>query len=189
MSGLLRSRRVRGVTLVELMIAIAVMAVLLMLAVPSFQDFRMRSIVRGGGDQLVSFWANARMEALKRDQDVTITLVQVGDGMCIGADTAAAGCNCNTGSCNVAKFPNDQREWKGAKFSNITLGEGGGSARINAKRGALTDPDDFGGIDIAPPSSPDYRLRFVVDTWGRPFLCERSGGIPLPDYSNKRCAE
>lgn len=150
----------------------------------------MRSILRGSGDQLVAFWANARMEALKRDQDVTVKIVQDGDGICIGADTAVAGCDCSSETCNVAMFPGSQDEWKGASASNITLGAGTGAARISAKRGSLTAASDIGGVDLAPPGDPprpDYRLTFTVDRWGRPFLCERAGGVPLPDYGNRSC--
>ena len=57
----------KGFTLIELMVALAVLAILAVVAIPSFIDFRERAAVRGAGDQLVSFWANARLEALKRE--------------------------------------------------------------------------------------------------------------------------
>jgi Tfp pilus assembly protein FimT len=46
------------------MVTLAVLSILLVAAIPSFIEFRQRAAVRGAGDQLVSFWANAKLEAL-----------------------------------------------------------------------------------------------------------------------------
>lgn len=148
----------------------------------------MRSIVRGSGDQMVAFWANARMEALKRNQDVTVTIIPSTGGLCMGADTSVAGCTCGTNVCNVGEFPGsgNDAQWKGAVASYQDTDF---KARISAKRGSVAALPS-GGINLSPPGtppSPDYRLRFVVDISGRPFLCEPSGGVALPDYTNRSC--
>ena len=70
----LSKQNMRGVTLIELMVTLAVLAILLMMAVPSFNEFRQRSALRGASDQFISFWANSRLEALKRNSLVKVSM-------------------------------------------------------------------------------------------------------------------
>ncbi|OXS15851.1 type IV pilin [Zobellella denitrificans] len=61
-----------GLTLVELLVAIAVLAVLLTLAVPSFQELRQQYQVRSAGMVVYSDLQLARSEAIKRNRAVTV---------------------------------------------------------------------------------------------------------------------
>ena len=54
-------RNVTGFTLVELMVAVVVLAILAALAVPSFNDFFERGRVRNAAEDLVSLVSNARV--------------------------------------------------------------------------------------------------------------------------------
>ena len=102
---LIKGSSTKGFTLIELMVTIAVLSVLLVIAIPSFADFRERASVRGAGDQLVSFWANARLEALKRDAPIAVVIRKSTNNMCVGASTAAGGCDCFTANaCDVGQY-------------------------------------------------------------------------------------
>ena len=57
----------QGFTLVELMVGLAVLAILTAAALPSFAAFRQRAAVREAADQAVAFWNTARFEAVKRN--------------------------------------------------------------------------------------------------------------------------
>jgi type IV fimbrial biogenesis protein FimT len=63
----LRRRHLRGFTLVELMITVAVAAVLLMIAVPSFRNITLSNRLNTAANDLVNAIAVARMEAIKRN--------------------------------------------------------------------------------------------------------------------------
>lgn len=188
-----------GFTLVELMITLVVITVMITLAVPSFLQFRQRSVLRGAADQLVSFWANARFEAAKRDRLVKVSFRRSVDGtaMCLGAATTndpadATACDCYTaGACDVAQFPGEQSEWRDTRWlAAAGFGGGTGVLVIDPKRGALTDPAKAAGnITVRSPNAAKaYQLRFVIDLLGRPALCQPSDApARLPDYDDRSC--
>lgn len=188
------SRAARGFTLVELMVSIAVLSILVVMAMPSFVEFRERIVVRGAGDQLVSAWANARLEALKRNQPVSVTIRNSGTNLCIGASTGTASCDCFTvNACNVSQYPQAQSDWSGVTMvGKPTLGptdtDDIGLAVIDPKRGYLTNASDLGGASIQSPGGQKYRLRFHVDRWARAYLCAPTDSpLTLPDYSTRTC--
>jgi len=71
------SRLIQGITLIELVITLAVLAVLIGLALPNFRDFLMTSNTRSIANELVGDMNFARAEAVK--QGATINIVSVGN--------------------------------------------------------------------------------------------------------------
>ena len=69
----------RGFTLVELMVTIAVLAVILVVAAPSFRQLLEVQRVRAVAFDMVADLTLARSEALKRGATVTITPTNAGD--------------------------------------------------------------------------------------------------------------
>lgn len=67
-----RARRSRGFTMVELMVALLVLAILLAMAVPSFRDATLSSRLTGYANDLVASAQIARSEAIKRNVGVTL---------------------------------------------------------------------------------------------------------------------
>ncbi len=63
-----------GFTLIELMVAIAIAAFLLLLASPSISDFLVNSRIRGTADSIANGIRQARMEAVKRNQPMQFVL-------------------------------------------------------------------------------------------------------------------
>lgn len=195
----------RGFTLIELMVAVAVLAVLAVLAIPPFLEFRQRSALRGAADQVSVFWGQARFEALRRDALVKVAFRSSNGNFCIGAepaDATTAGadntvCDCFTaGACSIASYPSSQNEWNGVRVaSNPTIGDGDGSSAdgvvvIDPKRAGLTQTADEGRILLRGPANGpmDYRLDVVIDRNGRAFQCEPTAApSKLPDYTSRRC--
>ena len=63
----------KGFTLIELMIAVAVIAVITSLALPSYRSLLEKRQVTSGAEQLSAFLSAAQTEAIKRNQEVAIT--------------------------------------------------------------------------------------------------------------------
>ena len=80
-----RNRAQRGFTVVEMMVALAILSVLLCIAVPSFRNAGLPSQLRAVANGLVAATQIARSEAIKRN-----TTVQ----LCVSAD----GATCGTGN-------------------------------------------------------------------------------------------
>lgn len=81
----------RGFTLIELMVTIAILAITLGLAVPSFQEFVARNRLAAATNELVSALALARSEAVKRAARVTIASADWTGGWQVFVDGGTAG--------------------------------------------------------------------------------------------------
>lgn len=187
-----------GFTIIELMISIAVLSILLVIAIPSFNEFRQRAALRGAADQVATFWGDARFEALRRNQLVKAGVKVDGDKFCLGAATTTSStdntpCDCfstTSNVCNVGTYGVNQAEWKNVSLAETPpFGQATGIAVINPKRGDIVDPADAGKIRLkGPPGNFDYRLDINIDRLGRAILCEPSAApAKLSQYTDRRC--
>jgi type IV fimbrial biogenesis protein FimT len=81
--------KVKGFTLIELMITLAILAIVLGLAAPAMSDFVIRQRVSGQASELMLALAMARSEAVKQGADIAVlpaTNAGTGwtDGWCVG---------------------------------------------------------------------------------------------------------
>jgi type IV fimbrial biogenesis protein FimT len=89
-----RSARSDGFTLIELMVAVVIVAILGIVAVPSFRDFIIRNRTTAVTNEFVSSVLRARNEAVSRNTCTTIcrsedtTAVSPASPTCVGSGTA-----------------------------------------------------------------------------------------------------
>jgi len=189
--------RHQGFTLVELMVALAVLAILTIAAVPSFSTFRQRSVVREASEQALGFWNQVRFEAVKRNALVNVGVMIEPDGsFCLGAATtldpsAASPCDCSSASpasnvCDVARYPDSQQDW-----NDVRIESGEANVVIEPKRGGLATPGSAGVfVGLSAPDGPmDYTINLHVDALGRAVLCQSAADAnAMSDYEGRRCA-
>ena len=87
--GSLRSllRSTRGFTLIELLITVVVVAIGVALEVPSWENLVQKRNVSCGAEDIAAFFSYAQSTAVKKNEEITVTLKRVGAGAtwCVGA--------------------------------------------------------------------------------------------------------
>jgi type IV fimbrial biogenesis protein FimT len=169
----------QGLTLVELMVCVAVLAVLLTLAVPSMQGFLARRQLEGLSAQFVADLQFARSAAVARAESLRMRIHATPDGAtCYLVHSGAANaCTCQadqTVQCNgsaqvlrVVQLPVNERISVRANVATLL---------IDPRQGTVSPT---GSIDISV--SDGSTLRHVVNILGRVRLCTpatRVGDVP-----------
>lgn len=122
----MNSKHNKGFTLIEMMVTVAVLAIILGIGVPSFQGLIERNRVSTATDKLFSALTTARSEAIRLGQDVSVTQEDDGwgNGWTIAIDSS-----------------NTELRVENALPGNIAISEAGGSTEIVfSVNGRLTTP-------------------------------------------------
>ena len=178
--------RQTGVTLIELLVAIAVLAILVAMAVPSFADFRERQALRGAADNFVAAIGLAKQESVKRDAWVRVDFkpLSTASGVCAGAKvvgastpTASAGCDCAAAasSCDAAVFPESPRDLRRVELvaNSLKFGSSDTGFVIDPKTATLADAAQAGGLQLK--TSRGYQVAIDVNLLGRAKVCTPAG--------------
>ena len=84
----------RGLTAIELIIVLAVTAILLVVGVPDFQNINEKRRLKGAAEAMRQDLRFARTEAIKRNQRVRLTFTGSGDAWCYGVALVGEACDC-----------------------------------------------------------------------------------------------
>lgn len=175
-------QRSRGFTLIELMVVIAVLAIMLALAAPSFADFFQRYRLRGAADKVATLLASARAEAVMRNRNVSIDFKGAGTAWCVGAKatpepavlgdkvegSSSCDCQADAGSCELSA--GRTLTVPSSDLGGVSIGALPATLVFSSKNGA-TEP--LGTTATASMQSPNnkYTLRLDVSPLGRATLC------------------
>jgi prepilin-type N-terminal cleavage/methylation domain-containing protein len=192
----MQSKFQSGFTVIELMITLAVAAILAMIAAPSFTGMIEKSRLRGATDDLVNLLNTSRANAVKTERQVNVS-VSGTTSWCAGAVAESgpatpglaatpaynAPCNCNasTVSCLVA---GQNALVSSSDYSGVTLSSVTGIAYVSTSSGGVTFDPKFGAVTDSSGSllatspqivvlskSGKYSTRITVSPLGQTSVC------------------
>lgn len=183
------ARRPHGFTLVELIVTLAVVAVLAVASVPAFRDALEKQRLRGAADDVVGLLSAARVEALKRERDVNVSALGARDTWCIGAAAArepalgeplgaAEACNC----ADVAQcFVGAQRMTvDAAHHPGVTIDAAPAPYVVDRRLGTTSDLSTRG-LTLGSPSG-QFALRVSVSALGQARACVPPGKAAIAGF-------
>lgn len=179
--GVLHARS--GFTLLELMITLAVLAILATIGVPTMQDMLERNRLKSAAQTLMADIQWMRGEAIRRNR--TLSLMIDADAWCYGI-TAEATCDCRltastaTHACvlDTAGTPILKRigghDFQGVQVVAITSSLNSPPRLVFEPRRATAT--SFGSVTIDSPAGA--QLRVILSKLGRVRTCSPNGSLP-----------
>ncbi|MBP4041879.1 GspH/FimT family pseudopilin [Aeromonas taiwanensis] len=172
----MRIRPVSGFTLIELILALTLVAILVAVALPSYRSLRQEQMVRAATQAIYTDVMLLKSEAVKRNSNLTLIIFNSGlSGWCYRVAVDGAGtCNSCADSCSSVegRKGGDASEYPGL---TLTASYTGGKLTFSPRRGTLA----AGNIEL---SSDTYNLRVVSNNVGRVSTCaptgSKVGGVP-----------
>lgn len=151
--------RQRGMTLIELMFAVAILAILGVLAGPSFSSFIAGQELKTASFEFQSALTLARSEAIKRGTTATVTVSAKSSDWANGWEV---------------KFGSTMLAEKGA-LEKVDIAEAGGATSLSYRGDGRTDTTYA--FSLSVPSDSSVTARCVrIDPAGMPFSKLAPGG-------------
>lgn len=162
----------RGLTLVELLVVVAITAILLMITVPAFQNLISAKRAEGVASEFVTDLEFARSEAVARSKDVSVSLVGTGCYIISVAPMTAPVTSCPPLTTDgVIKLR--QLEAGSATFS-VSTTAASNMVQFNSLRGTRAESDPRA-VAVTFTSGSSSSIQVTVDAIGKISTCAPTG--------------
>lgn len=185
---MLKRRLPRGFSLIELMIGLAIVAIMLMVAIPEFNVFLQNTQIRNGGETVMHGLNLARAEAIRRNAPVRfqfVTTLTSGCALSTSSLSWVVSLADPTSACDVAPSETTapqiiQKQTAAEGMSNVVVAATGGSSvtftglgRVSGSGITQVDLSNSRGVCQHVSSSGEMRcLRVLLTSGGQPKLCD-----------------
>lgn len=177
----------RGFTLIELMLVIAVVAIITSFALPSYRTLIEKRQVTSGAEQLAGFISTAQIEAVKRSENITVSFTRTAsDTWCVGMVSGTTACDCTltpgTEDClidsQVRIFNQDN-----FNYPDIMQPQSDWAFTYDPARGLQQPPNP---VDLKLLSEDNtYSMNVEVSVTGRVKICnDASANIKVPGFKS-----
>ena len=176
----------QGFTIIELMVVVALAAILVTIAVPSFFDFLSKRRVEGVASELVTDLQYARSEAVARNQNVTLTfgtncyLMHLSSGTSPSC-TQAGGATVTPSSALIKAV-----EIASGSPVNVTRAASLASFTFEPVLGSAANDVGVspGVVEVTATGGKAWKLQLRVSTQGRVKTCSPPGTGYVAGYSS-----
>ena len=162
-----------GITLIEVLVGLALLVVLGVMVVPSWQEFQERQRLKAAAETLASSLNLARSEALAQQQFAYVQLSGQGGERWCYAVSIAQNCDCQSACAPLQKVAGEQ--WPGVSLSSSSRK----TFRFNWKNGSATGAN---GTAMFVGAQSGQRLCVVLSNLGRVRIIT-SKQKPVPGYT------
>ena len=197
--------KVRGFTLIELMITIVVVGIIVSLAAPSFRDLVERKHLEGAVEAVLEQLEFTRSQAIKRSKSMLVDFKVNGVDWSIGVTDKMDGCEAeeddlsDEDACTV-DYDNDEAtsdnvlvRITGGDYKNITMSQATAFTTPVTLNECTTTTGDQGCFDYVQglaregeyeftSSNNTYTLRVRVSRLGHPSICFPKGKKSVAGY-------
>lgn len=170
----------RGLTVVELLLTMSIIAILVAVAVPSMYEFIMRKRVESIADELISDVRYARSMLARNNQTAKIKFGRTESETCyvVYHPVSILDCDCTASPVCSSLGPSTAVELKTVRIpasSHVTLAPEQGTSSLLQFDAPTGLPAAGGVISISIQASPGGEVRLTTSQTGRPQLCSVSG--------------
>lgn len=187
----------KGFTVIELMVVIAVVAIITSLAFPSYRALIQKRQVTSGAEQIAAFVSAVQIESVMRNERLVIDYDRTdGDTWCMGltTNTAAPYCDCTQTDAGQADFCAIDSVPRILTSDELTYPDvleainGDGKLGFDPIRGLTGDPtNNFQAGDTASfeleSDSGKFALNVEIGPTGRVRICSDASGTQVPGYA------